>query len=292
MASGGRCRLALNLYISALVVYTTGMSGQSSHPNDDVRVPLSVVFISVGLVILLAVTAVWILMPTTMPRAVYTAVNSLLPQELMIPTPAAVAILPTQAPQPAPEEVNLLPDTLLDNEGDNGANIMTMAEALNQGPRAGEPTRIVASKIDLDAPVEAIGVTPVQSGGETYYQWLVPNDFVAGWHDNSALLGQPGNTVLNGHHNVYGEVFRDIIDLEVGDELILYDAEQAYKYQVTDKEILLERGQSLEVRLENAQWIAPTEDERITIVTCWPYTDNSHRLVVVAKPISVSQSTK
>lgn len=268
------------------------MSGQSSHPNDDVRVPLSVVFISVGLVILLAVTAVWILMPTTMPRAVYTAVNSLLPQELMIPTPAVVAILPTQAPQPAPEEVNLLPDTLLDNEGDNGANIMTMAEALNQGPRAGEPTRIVASKIDLDAPVEAIGVTPVQSGGETYYQWLVPNDFVAGWHDNSALLGQPGNTVLNGHHNVYGEVFRDIIDLEVGDELILYDAEQAYKYQVTDKEILLERGQSLEVRLENAQWIAPTEDERITIVTCWPYTDNSHRLVVVAKPISVSQSTK
>lgn len=250
------------------------------------------VFISVGLVILLAVAAVWILLPTSMPRAVYTAVNSFLPQELMIPTPAAVAVVPTLAPQPTRDEASLLPDTALTDDASNGANIMTMAEALEQGPRLGEPQRIVVPAIDLDAPVEPIGVAPIQSGGETYYQWLVPNDFIAGWHDNSALLGQPGNTVLNGHHNVYGEVFRDIIDLEVGDEVILYDAEQAYKYRVTDKEILLERGQPLDVRLENAQWIAPTDDERITLVTCWPYTDNSHRLVVVAKPIPAGQSTK
>jgi sortase (surface protein transpeptidase) len=26
-------------------------------------------------------------------------------------------------------------------------------------------------------------------------------------------------------------------------------------------------------------------DERITIVTCWPRTDNSHRLVVIAEPV-------
>ena len=292
MARYGSHRPRRNLYISALVVYTTGMSGQSSNPKNDVRVPLSMVFISVGVVILLAVTAVWILIPTSMPRAVYTAVNSFLPQDLMIPTPAAVAVVPTTAPQPTVDEASLLPDTLMDSEAGNGANVMTMAEALNQGPRTGEPTRIVVPAINLDAPVEPIGVTPIQSGGETYYQWLVPNDYIAGWHDNSALLGQPGNTVLNGHHNVYGEVFRDIIDLEVGDKVILYDANRSYDYEVTDKEILLERDQPLEVRLENAQWIAPTDDERITLVTCWPYTDNSHRLVVVARPITSGQSTK
>jgi len=38
------------------------------------------------------------------------------------------------------------------------------------------------------------------------------------------------------------------------------------------------------VRQENARWIAPTDDERLTLVTCWPYTNNTHRVVVVAKP--------
>jgi sortase A len=90
--------------------------------------------------------------------------------------------------------------------------------------------------------------------------------------------------VLNGHHNVAGEVFRYLIDLEEGSEIIMYDGEQEYKYQVTQIELLPERGESVAVRQENAQWILPTEDERITLVTCWPYEDNSHRLVVVAKP--------
>jgi sortase A len=92
--------------------------------------------------------------------------------------------------------------------------------------------------------------------------------------------------VLNGHHNVYGEVFRDLVDLEEGAEIILYDKDNTYFYEVTDKEVLEERGQPLEVRVENAQWIAPTEDERVTLVTCWPYTDNSHRLVIVARPVN------
>jgi len=38
------------------------------------------------------------------------------------------------------------------------------------------------------------------------------------------------------------------------------------------------------VRRQNARWIAPTTDERLTLVTCWPYTGNSHRLIIVAKP--------
>ena len=52
--------------------------------------------------------------------------------------------------------------------------------------------------------------------------------------------------------------------------------------------ILEERDQSLDVRIENAQWIEQTDDERLTLVTCWPYTDNSHRLIVVAHPIETN----
>ena len=43
------------------------------------------------------------------------------------------------------------------------------------------------------------------------------------------------------------------------------------------------------VRRANAQWIAPTDDERLTLVTCWPYISNTHRLIIVAKPVSNDQ---
>lgn len=271
------------LYINGGVVYTTGMSGQKQN-SSETQVPLSIVFISIGLIILLSVAVIWLLLPSTMPSSVYNVIRPLVPETISIPTPAAVAYVPTLTPQP--ETAVLLPDTPPETED----NLVTMTEALAQEPLTGSPKRIIIPAIDLDAPVASIGVEPVIQGGQTYYQWLVPNEFIAGWHENSARLGQPGNTVLNGHHNVYGEVFRDLVDVEEGDELIMYDEELQYTYRITTKEILPERDQPIEVRLENAQWIAPTEDERITIITCWPYTDNSHRLVVVAEPIKTAHS--
>ncbi len=258
------------------------MSGQKS--SSESEVPLSVVFISIGVIILLMVAAIWLLLPSTMPSSVYNLIRPLVPETIAIPTPAVVAYVPTLTPQP---ETAVIPT---ETSPANEDNLVTMAEALAQEPLTGSPIRIVIPAIDLDAPVTSIGVEAIVEEGQTYYQWLVPNDFIAGWHENSARLGQPGNTVLNGHHNVYGEVFRDLVDLEEGDELIMYDEEKKFTYRITTKEILPERGESLAVRLENAQWIAPTEDERITLITCWPYTDNSHRLVVVAEPIKTAQS--
>jgi sortase A len=131
---------------------------------------------------------------------------------------------------------------------------------------------------------------PLEIGGQTYYQWQVPNAYEAGWHSNSARLGEVGNTVLNGHHNIHGEIFRHLVELKEGDKIILYDADNSFVYLVTETEIMEEQGQPLSVRVKNAQWIEPTEDERITIVTCWPYTDNTHRLVVVARPATETDS--
>jgi sortase A len=45
----------------------------------------------------------------------------------------------------------------------------------------------------------------------------------------------------------------------------------------------------LEVRLANAEWIKATEDERITLITCWPYESNTHRVVVVAVPVRAGE---
>ncbi len=48
--------------------------------------------------------------------------------------------------------------------------------------------------------------------------------------------------------------------------------------------ILPEKGQPPEVRRRNLAWILPTREERLTLVTFWPPENNTHRLIVVARP--------
>lgn len=150
------------------------------------------------------------------------------------------------------------------------------------GPTA--PTRLVIPAIGLDAPVHPVGLMAVTQGGQTTMQWRVPDGYVVGWHESSAVPGQKGNIVLNGHHNINGQVFRYLVNLRPGDVITVYVGERSYSYIVSERHILPEKGQPLAVRLKNAQWIQPTVDERLTLVTCWPYTSNTHRLIVVARP--------
>jgi LPXTG-site transpeptidase (sortase) family protein len=144
------------------------------------------------------------------------------------------------------------------------------------------PTRLVIPAIDLDAPVVAVFPQRVRVGGQRYEQWQAPSQFAAGFHESSAWLGQAGNTVLNGHHNIYGMVFGRLHELEQRDEIIVYGDDRPYQYRVNQVMILEERGASLQQRAENARWIFPSDDERLTLVTCWPPESNTHRLIVIA----------
>jgi sortase A len=146
------------------------------------------------------------------------------------------------------------------------------------------PDRLVISAIKLDSPVIPIGWQTVERNGQTSRIWQVADDVVS-WHKTSSYPGHTGNMVLNGHHNIKGEVFRYLIDVEVGDEVLVYAKDKVYTYAVSEKHILKELGEPLEVRRLNATWMNPTEDERLTMITCWPYTSNTHRLIVVAKPV-------
>lgn len=155
-------------------------------------------------------------------------------------------------------------------------------------PTANTPTRIVIPAIRLDAPVEAASWHTVNGVS----QWDVPDHFAAGWLLTSAPLGKTGNTAITGHHNIDGEVFRNLVKLQPGDRVTLYAQNQPFYYEVQSRRILPERGQSDAVRRDNARWIQPTTDERITLTTCWPYTSNTHRLIIVAKPIAPEKSNK
>jgi len=146
------------------------------------------------------------------------------------------------------------------------------------------PSRIVIPTIGVDALIVPISWQAVEVGDQTQAAWEVPDMYAAGWHETSAPLGVPGNTVLNGHNTTHGEIFRDLYTLEVGDAIIVYSGDTLYAYAVTEILILPEGGQPLEVRIENARYILPTDDERLTLVTCHPYGSLRYRLIVIAHP--------
>ena len=198
-------------------------------------------------------------------------------QELVIPVPGQAQ---PRSPTPTPTSLPATPTAV---SATSTPGPTSPAPSTRPPPATAPPDRIVAPAIGLDAPVVPVGWKTVEENGQTVTEWEVA-DYAAGWHKTSAYPGNVGNTVISGHHNIRGEVFRYVVNLEPGHIVDLYVGQTVYRYVVTEKYILKEKGMPQEVREENARWIAPTDDERLTLVTCWPYTNNTHRVVVVAKP--------
>ena len=105
-----------------------------------------------------------------------------------------------------------------------------------------------------------------------------------GWHKNSQLPGQGGNIVLAGHNNIYGEVFKRLEELESGDLITVYADGHRYDYAVESTVIVKEEGATPEEKAANVRWIGSYPDERLTLVACYPYTGNSHRILIIARP--------
>lgn len=145
------------------------------------------------------------------------------------------------------------------------------------------PTRIIIPSIKVDAPI--VPVKLLYKKGDPAAQWQVPNGREAGWQNLTAKVGEVGNMVLNGHHNVNGRVFEHLKDLKPGDVITVYGRLRAVSYSITERHLLLERGQPLDVRLAHARFIQPAPDQRLTLVTCWPPKDYSHRLILIARPV-------
>ena len=243
------------------------------------RVPVKVSWILVCLgvaVLALSLIAYTLLaVETTVPSHV-TQVASGPPETLPDFSPAESTTVPTETRPAATRRPS--PTATLTRQVPSP----TLAESSSK-PAESPPTRIVASSIGLDSPVAPVGwrIEDNPEGARTV--WEVAND-AAGWHINSAYPGTGGNIVISGHNNTAGEVFRNLIDLEEGDVVHLYVDETLYVYEVVGTVLLEEKGKTMEERRENAKWIAPTDYERLTLVSCWPYTTYTHRLIVIAAP--------
>jgi sortase A len=246
------------------------------------RIPLSLAVLGIGATVLLIVVIIYVTLPIAPANVPGLAFLERLPR-----LATGRASRPTYLAAPAARPTEAMPWLAANTAIANLPSHASADEAPNGLEREipGQPRRILIPSIGVDAPV--VPVRPVaqdDGSGRLAYRWQVPNSDAAGWHYNSAPLGFAGNTVMNGHHNVFGEVFRDLINVSEGAEIFVFDSSGRHRYRVTEKQLLLEGGQPLRVRMKNAGWMQPTSDERITLITCWPYTDNTHRVIVVAKP--------
>ena len=252
--------------------------GRKPGGSDEKRVPLGIVFLTFGLIVLGTVAAVFLLLPVAPPSLPALIPRALLPQ-------------PTTGPPPLPTVMaGAGTDEMFDPTFFRTSNLPSEARADEAPatlyePLPNQPARIIIPELEIDAPVREVQLERVEEDGQTLFRWQVPDEYAAGWHSDSAPLGRRGNTVLNGHHNVHGAIFGDLNELETGADIYLEDVEgQRYHFQISEKHLFPERDEGIAVRRGNASWMERKPDERITIVTCWPRTDNTHRLIVIAKP--------
>jgi sortase A len=127
------------------------------------------------------------------------------------------------------------------------------------GPRS--PTRLVIPSIDVDVPVVE---------GDDWEQLKKG----AGHHIGSANPGERGNCFISGHNDIYGEIFRKLEDVKIGDEITLYGGQQPYRYIVRATRI---------VDPDDVSVMYPTSTPVLTLLTCYPYMIDSHRVIVIAE---------
>jgi sortase A len=182
------------------------------------------------------------------------------PRATPTPTPLIpVLVLPGgHRPPTAPGEPAPNPEEIPEHLRALVASLPTPVP-ITPGPRS--PTRIVIPAIGVDAPVVP----------GTDWEALKKG---VGHHPGTANPGEPGNMVLAGHNDIYGEVFRDLEKLRIGDEIWVYAGSRAYRYVVVQKQVVLPT---------QVEVMAPTRDPVVTLITCYPYRVDTHRLVVVGE---------
>lgn len=96
--------------------------------------------------------------------------------------------------------------------------------------------------------------------------------YSAGHFPETVMPGQKGNTAFAGHRNyTYNSYFNRLNELAVNDEIIVETKNGEFTYKVTETKIVEPTDTSV---LKN------TDDATITLVTCHPIRQATHRLII------------
>jgi sortase A len=182
-------------------------------------------------------------------------------QAQQLPTPTAAPVIQVVLPAghtppdspggPAPEEVPAHLRELV--------SAITPLPVPTPGPE--QAIRIQIPAIGVDAPVvEGDDWEPLKQG--------------AGHHIGSANPGERGNCIISAHNDIFGEIFRRLPELGLGEEVFVHTASQVYRYVVTQQRII----EPTEVEV-----MQPTSSPVLTLISCYPYGIDTHRIVVIAE---------
>jgi sortase A len=107
-----------------------------------------------------------------------------------------------------------------------------------------------------------------------------------GHYDTSGNPGGGRNIVLSGHNNTKGEVFRNLSQLHLNDEVILFTQTGEFHYRVQKKLIIPYLGSEKEGETTIQSLTSPQSSEMVTLISCWPYYSNFDRIIIIAVPDS------
>lgn len=135
-------------------------------------------------------------------------------------------------------------------------------------PAPEHPRQIVISKIGVNAPI-------FQGHEEEQLKKGVGHSI------GTALVGKPGNMVLSAHNDIYGEIFRNLDQLESGDEVVVSSGRESYTYVIN----LIKTVEPTAV-----EEMAPTDHASLTLISCYPYLIDNKRIIVKADLKDSSES--
>jgi len=193
-------------------------------------------------------------------RTLNQEVAAALQQPTLSPTPLITAVVLPSGHTPPTSPGGAQP-----NEAEIPEHLRPLVQSLTNLPI---PTPGPEQAIRLQIPGIGVDAPVVQGDGWDQLKKGV------GQHIGSANPGQAGNVVLSGHDDVFGEIFRDLINLQPGDQVILYTAQHQYIYIVIGSQI---------VEPTQVEVMAATSDATVTLISCYPYLIDNKRIVVSAK---------
>ncbi len=165
------------------------------------------------------------------------------------PPSSAVSELPgsSSPPEPAPAAL--------------GVRLQAVAAIPVPTPGPRSPTRIVIPDINLDWPVvEGDSWEELKQG--------------VGHRVGSVNPGERGNLVLSGHNDVYGEPFRDLEKMQVGQPVMVYAGASTFRYIIKAKRVVAPTDISV---------LQSSRNPVITLITCTPYRVDTQRLVLIGE---------
>ena len=137
---------------------------------------------------------------------------------------------------------------------------------------AGIPTKITIPTIQVDAPIDMVGIT--QSGDME----APKSPMVTGWYKSGPRPGTVGSAVIAGHYgdssSTVKSAFDNLYDLKKGDDItILDDANETFTFVVTTTRILGRNDDSQDVFTSN------DGKTHLNLITChgtWDKTEQTY----------------